>query len=302
VEELSRFVNPPHWDWYIVFYFFLGGIAGGAYAMAGLLELTGRRDHPAVDLAHLIVQPLIIACGVLLVIDLGSPQRFWHMLWDLTEGKPAFDLGSPMSFGSWILTGIGALSFLSFVDVLGARGELRLGPWRQGRRRVFHQGPLGLLLAALAIVFGVMFASYTGLLLIATNQPLWSNTSFLGALFLVSGLSTGIATLLLLSAWESGRARIGAAFGPLSRADIFLLGLEALTILIFLVSLGSVALPFLTSIYGVLFIVGVLLLGVLVPLFLHLTRPALHGRLLLPLLVLAGGFLLRVVIILAPQA
>lgn len=301
MEELARYVQSPHWGWYIVFYFFLGGIAGGAYAVAGLLELTGRRDHPAVEIAHLLVQPLVIACGILLVVDLGSPLRFWHMLWDLTDGRPAFDLGSPMSFGSWILTAIGAFSFLSFVDVLGARGHLRRGPWREGRR-VLHRGPLGLVLAALSVVTGLMFASYTGLLLTASNQPVWSHSSFLGALFLASGVSTGLAALITLAAWESGRSRIAGTFAPLSRADTFMLGLEAVLIVVFLVSLGAaVAVPFLASVYGVLLLGGVLLAGVLLPLFLHAWRPALHGSLVVPLLVIAGGFLLRVVVVLAPQ-
>ncbi|MFN2432535.1 MAG: NrfD/PsrC family molybdoenzyme membrane anchor subunit [Gemmatimonadota bacterium] len=306
MEELARYVDSPHWAWYIVFYFFLGGIAGGAYATAGLLELTGHRYHPAVDLAHLLVQPLVIACGILLVIDLGSPQRFWHMLWDLTESRPAFKLGSPMSFGSWILTAIGALSFLSFVDALGARGELRRGPWRhggpwRGGRRVLHRGPWGMVLAALAVLSGVMFASYTGLLLTATNQPVWSHSNFIAALFLASGLSTGVAALIVLSGWEGG-AGTPAAFAPLARADTFLLALEAVLIVVFLASLGAVTLPFLTSVYGVLLLGGVLVAGVLLPLALHARRRGAHPAPLVPLLVLAGGFLLRVVIVLAPQA
>lgn len=306
MEELGRFVQPPHWEWYIIFYFFLGGIAGGAYATAGLLELTGRRDHPAVAIAHLLVQPLVIACGILLIIDLNSPLRFWHMLWDMTEGRPAFKLGSPISFGSWILTAIGALSFLSFVDVLGARGELparlRRGPWGRGGR-LFHRGPMGVVMALLSVVSGLLFASYTGLLLMATNQPVWSHTSFLGALFLVSGLSTGLAGLLVLGRWAESRENSGEkSIASLVRADVFILALEVVAIVAFLVSLGAVALPFLTSAYGILLVLGVLGLGVIVPLLLH-TRPRrLHGGLLVPLLVLAGGFLLRVVIVLAPQA
>jgi protein NrfD len=301
MDELARFVVPPRWEWYIVFYFFLGGIAGGAYAIAGLLELTGNRNHPAVELAHLLTQPLIVACGVLLIIDLGSPHRFWHMLWDLTEGRPTWKPGSPMAFGSWILTAIGALSFLSFVDALGARGDLRLGPWRRGGR-VLHHGAPGVVLAALSVLSGLLFASYTGLLLMATNQPVWSHSSLLGALFLVSGVSTGLAVLLVLSAWESGRRRSSTSFAPLARADTLMLGLEAVAIMIFLASLGSVALPFLASPYGVLLVIGVLLLGVIVPLLMHARHLAPEGSLLVPLLVLAGGFLLRVVIVLAPQA
>jgi protein NrfD len=300
MEELSRFVTSPQWEWYIVFYFFIGGIAGGAYAIAGLLELTGNREHPAVQIAHLVVQPLIIACGILLVIDLGSPQRFWHMLWDLTEGRPTWKLGSPMAFGSWILTGIGALSFLSFVDALGTRGDLKVGPWREGRR-VFHRGALGVVLAVLSVVFGLLFASYTGLLLTATNQPVWSHSTFIGALFLVSGVSTGLATLLMLSGYASGRKRVSESFAPLARADSFMLGLEAVALIVFVVSLGSVALSFLVSSFGILLVVGVLVGGVLIPLAAATLRPALHGTLLIPLLVVAGGFLLRAVIILAPQ-
>jgi formate-dependent nitrite reductase membrane component NrfD len=301
MDELLRYVDWPHWEWYIVFYFFLGGIAGGAYATAGLLELTGRGDHPAVDVAHLIVQPLVIACGALLIVDLGSPERFWHMLWDRTEGTLAFKADSPMSFGSWILTAIGAVSFLSFVDALGARGAVRTGPWRRGRR-VLHRGPLRPVLAVLAVVTGLLFASYTGLLLMATNQPVWKHTSLLGGLFLVSGLSTGMAGVLAFAAWEDGRNRVAPVFAPLARADTFLLALEAVAIVAFVVSLGGVALPFLVSPYGLLLLVGVLAGGVLLPLFLTLRRPSLHGTLVVPALVLAGGFLLRVAIVLAPAA
>ena len=30
---MDHFVAPPQWEWYIVWYFFLGGIAGGLYAL-----------------------------------------------------------------------------------------------------------------------------------------------------------------------------------------------------------------------------------------------------------------------------
>ena len=29
----QHFVAPPQWEWYIVWYFFLGGLAGGAYLL-----------------------------------------------------------------------------------------------------------------------------------------------------------------------------------------------------------------------------------------------------------------------------
>jgi formate-dependent nitrite reductase membrane component NrfD len=39
---MNLFVADPHWDWWIVFYFFLDGIAAGAYFTATLLDLFGR--------------------------------------------------------------------------------------------------------------------------------------------------------------------------------------------------------------------------------------------------------------------
>ena len=37
------FTESPEWGWYIVVYFFLGGIAGGAAFLSGLLDLLGDR-------------------------------------------------------------------------------------------------------------------------------------------------------------------------------------------------------------------------------------------------------------------
>ena len=36
------FTASPHWAWWIVFYFFVGGIAGSAFLLASLLHLAGR--------------------------------------------------------------------------------------------------------------------------------------------------------------------------------------------------------------------------------------------------------------------
>ena len=41
---MNRFVADPHWHGYIVWYFYLGGIAAGAYALASLAHLFGDED------------------------------------------------------------------------------------------------------------------------------------------------------------------------------------------------------------------------------------------------------------------
>jgi formate-dependent nitrite reductase membrane component NrfD len=71
----------PEWEWWIVFYFFFGGIAGGAYFTSAIIELVGGpEDRPIARMGYYIAFPLAVICGILLILDLGEPLRFWHMI------------------------------------------------------------------------------------------------------------------------------------------------------------------------------------------------------------------------------
>ena len=57
---MNVFVADPRWGWWIIGYFFLGGIAAGAYFMATLIDLVGRPgDRELARLGSLIAFPLI---------------------------------------------------------------------------------------------------------------------------------------------------------------------------------------------------------------------------------------------------
>jgi len=125
--ELNTSVADPQWHGLIVWYFFLGGIAAGAYVMAALADLFGDiDDRPGVRVAYYMAFPLVGVCGLLLTIDLGRPERFWHMLIQSNTGWPMFKWWSPMSVGSWGLSAFGLFSFASFVGVLAEDGWLGL--------------------------------------------------------------------------------------------------------------------------------------------------------------------------------
>jgi hypothetical protein len=52
---MDPFVTPPHWAGTITWYFYLGGIAAGAYSVAALAALFGgETDHRATRPAHYI--------------------------------------------------------------------------------------------------------------------------------------------------------------------------------------------------------------------------------------------------------
>jgi protein NrfD len=151
----------PHWQWLIVSYFFAGGIAGGAYFCAALVELVGRpEERPIARMGHFIAFPLSLVCGLLLTLDLGRPESFWHMLIYSRSGLPWPKLDSPISVGAYALLFFGLFSFLSFMDDLAETGRLSWAPLR------LHYGsPSRLIFAVLGAFVGFFLASYTGVLL-----------------------------------------------------------------------------------------------------------------------------------------
>jgi formate-dependent nitrite reductase membrane component NrfD len=215
----EHFVQPPHWEWYILGYFFFAGLAGGLYVLATMLHLWGSpRDEETARVAFLTTFPLVVVCGILLTIDLGQPLRFWHMMVNTTPGETGlnFKYWSPMSLGTWALLLFGIFSFVSFLGALTRRAT----------------GPI---FEVIGSVLGFFITSYTGVLLSVSNQPVWSDSWALGGLFLASGLSGSAALLSLLA------RRVGGEWSEprLHLAEQYFAVLEAVMIVIFLVTLAQ---------------------------------------------------------------
>ena len=295
------FTTSPHWGWYIVLYFFVGGIAGGCCFLAGLLHFFGGpEDRPTIRAGYVIGLIGAVLSALLLTLDLTKPLRFWHMILMSHRGAPLFKPWSPMSVGAWGLLVFGGVTLMG---TLGALGETR-SRWRGAAW--LARGLPGALLAGSSALLGLFVAGYTGVLLAVTNRPIWAESPLLGALFLCSGVSTAAATLLLL------RQRIGQAESTgrwLTGYDRRLLALELVLLVGFLFSLGQVARVWIGWTGGVL-LLGVVGAGIVAPALLEArswrgepparevaTRP--RPGWLVPGLVLLGGFLLRLVVIAA---
>lgn len=299
---------PPHWGWYVILYFFLGGLAAGSYFIATMLELVGDpRDEDAVRLGYLLAFPLLCVCGLLLFVDLGKPLRFWHLLVQSERPPlPMFKPWSPISLGTWILTAFGLFSFVSFVDALVQSRRVAWAPLvRAGRWMREWPRPLALIWRVLGVLFGFALAGYTGVLVTGTSLPVWHNARLMGALFLASAASSSYALFILLLL-RRGRRHPDATVAKLERADRFAIVLELVTLVLMLLLLGSLARPFIVGGFGVVFWVGVVLVGILLPLLLHTRGGAWAGgaerrALLSATCVLVGGFLLRFVIVMSPQ-
>ena len=145
------FSGSPHWTWFIIPYFFVGGLAGGACFLAALLHWFGPpEDRPVVRTGYYVAAVGAMLCGLLLTIDLGQPLRFWHMLFQ-SEHFPAimFKAWSPISFGAWAILLFGGFSVLSALGVMAEDGRLH-----SAALRAMHRGVTGKLVAGISGLLG----------------------------------------------------------------------------------------------------------------------------------------------------
>lgn len=272
-------LKTPNWGMLIVVYFFLAGIAGGAYFTAAIADIFGEgRDSKVARVGYVLSLPLVAICGALLIADLGVPARFLNML-------RVFKFWDPMSIGAWAVGAFGGFTFLSSVLSFSS------SPAIVKARRV---------IGFIGIFFGFFLASYTGVLLSSTAQPFWGEARLLGALFLASGASTGMAAISLIMFVIGSKP--GEGWNKVKRADRYSMVIEIIVLAAFLALLGSAAAPITSGHFATLFW-GVLVgLGLIVPLVLefvgHRVKPLAAVS---AVLVLAGGFVLRYVVLMSIQ-
>ena len=305
-EELiiSGRMNPgidPHlhvWHWPIPLYLFLGGLAAGILFFAALHTILGKeKEMPtAVKWSTFIVPGILILGLMALFYDLKHQLFFWQLYTTVR-------LESPMSWGAWVLMFITPLSIVwsaSYIKeaIPGWQWKFKIMDIMEDWVVKNRKG-LAWVMISLAIVLGI----YTGILLSAFNaRPLW-NTSILGPLFLVSGLSTGAATIMLMSKSHEERKM-------LSKIDLLLIGIEIFLIVhLFMGFLASsqvqieAAELFLGGQFTVSFWVLVVILGLLFPAALEILE--LLGRkipIVIPaLLIILGGLAFRFIMVNAGQ-
>ncbi|NTU78303.1 MAG: polysulfide reductase NrfD [Chloroflexales bacterium] len=299
----ESFVAHPNWEWWIIIYFFLGGIAAGAYAVGTMIDLFGReRDRHISNVAYYIAFPLVAVCGLLLIVDLTRPERFWHMILQNHTFLPMFKYWSPMSVGAWALLLFGGFSFASFLGAFAEDGLFGLGRFR-GLALRLHHGPIGVIFEGAGTLVGFFIAAYTGALLTASNVPVWSQSSWIASLFLASAASTGIATMLLILHYFRPTTP-HSSIRRLEQTDRYAMILELALLVIFLGSLGAALPLFLGTPYGIMLLAGTLGLGVLFPLFLSFrSQPVTSNQTqVIAVLVLIGGLILRWAIVMGGQA
>ncbi len=297
IPSSTYFTVPPDWGWLIVFYFFFGGLAGGCYFFAVLIDLFGRpEDRPLARLGYYIAFPCVVISGILLTVDLTRPERFWHMLIESNTLRPMFK--HLVADVAWFLGAVDIRRI--YVSVFFRRARR----WRPCvvvcRAALAPAGNLGPRRLRSSAGFSAFTSQgYTGVLLAVTNRPIWSDTPLLGMLFVVSAASISAALMILL-AHRSGWTTPGLL--ALHRIDVWVIALEFLVLIAVMISLGPVARAWLNA-WGLLLFFGVIVIGMLIPLALYWRRDWLGERNMTAAaaLVLVGGFLLALVIVFSAE-
>jgi formate-dependent nitrite reductase membrane component NrfD len=288
-------IHGPHWNWLVVAYFYLGGIAGVSYALASIAELLGGPENRRIArTGRYLALATLLPCPPLLILDLGRPERFHHML-------RVLKIRSPLSVGTWTLLGFSGFAGLSAFAQAATDGLLGREGFSARLGRALPAKAIG----AVGIAPAFFLSGYTGTLLGATAVPLWArNALLLGPLFVASSLSNATSALTLLLVAQPGATH--ETFARLEGLETIAQLAELGLLLVAQARLGPIiGRPLLGGRLGATYRFGVFGAGIGGPLALRLLnrlrgrRPARADSTLAAILALVGGLLFRYVILYA---
>ncbi|XOF32755.1 MAG: NrfD/PsrC family molybdoenzyme membrane anchor subunit [Candidatus Electrothrix sp. YB6] len=299
------------WDWRVAIYLFLGGLAGGLMTMSAINYLRPGRKGPLQSICCWqipVMAPILLTIGLLfLTLDL---ERKMHGYLFYTAFKPL----SPMSWGAWIVLIIYPLMILYALAALP--DEVK-----NGIKNGFIRGVADVMqphlrkLAKVNVIFGILLAIYTGILLSTfVARPLW-NSAILPLLFLTSGMSTGAAVMIIVAKNKEVKLFF-------TKLDIWLIMAELLVLALLFyghytadAAHRAAIMPFFDTSHGHFpYFLSIVIIGIVLPLAIvlkflevtgkHTEELTMSGLFLMntsAVLVLIGGLIVRFALVYAGQ-
>ncbi|MCB8814812.1 NrfD/PsrC family molybdoenzyme membrane anchor subunit [Desulfosporosinus shakirovi] len=284
------------WGWMLAVDFFFAGMGGGMLVIAGLSDLFLGVGMTSV-LGNLL-GPCFVGLGAcLLVLELGRPFQSWRVF---------MNPKAILTFGAWnMLFAIGS----GFIYTSFGIGAL---PWS-------NSIPVREFFAVTNVIFGMIVATYPGVLLARhKSRPFWTGTGIMG-LFLISSLVTGGAAHMISQYVYGAISSIVSSWGIVDASSsavlrglpFFVAGLLALQLILWIGYVwikhsGSTkretiaAERWISGNYAMPFKGGFLLLGTFLPLVLVLIPGDLMKG-LGALLVILGGLIMRLLVVYSGQ-
>lgn len=274
------------WGWLVAIYVFLAGVGGGTFLCSYILNCLDM--YESVAEVGALTGPILVLTGALfLLFDLGSGYKAFRLF-----TAPSTLMSSWMSRGAWILTAFIILGLTYALPVFTMFEWLPLSGPSSLRQSI----------GALAALLSIGVVIYPGFLFgVLKSVPFW-NTSALPLLFFVSSLETGIAVLVLIAINISTTVEAAGlhVMGAVDIALIVLLVIVLGTYIEIVRHSGVTAWESVQLLKRPLFVYGVIILGLLLPLGLLVGSLSLFDPQYLAvvagiadILLLSGGLLLR---------
>jgi len=178
-QIIANAYHHEYWGFPIALYFWLVGGSAGSFVISSLGWVFGIKKYkPIAFFASNFATGLLLIVPVLLIIDLGKPYRFFHLLM-----IPSFShWSSPMVWGSWfILTyPVGMMIYSYFVYKKNEKFARAFG--------------------ILAVVLAICTHWYTGVVMQLNPSRIPNHDSAAPILFLTGAYVSGIG-LLIFCMW-----------------------------------------------------------------------------------------------------
>lgn len=322
--RMNHLIDPQLsiWKWQIPVDLFFAALAAGLLFWAAYCYLNNKKENYKSVLFASILAPLSLFVALTtLFFDLHHKAYFWQLYTTLR-------IDSPMSWGSWtylVLTPVSviwiAIHLKELFPNIPFEKKWYLKPlsliiktsnnspnwdWKYlflVNLEKFFKSKINIIVY-LMLLFSIILAVYTGILLSAFNaRPLWNN-ALLGPLFLVSGLLGAASVILMISKDIIERKFFTKVF-----LILILIKLFFITHLFMGYLAGSqvqiqAVNMFLGGDYTMSFWIFVITLGLIVPGVIEVLN--LKGknisRFIAPTLILLGSLLLRFILVDAGQA
>jgi tetrathionate reductase subunit C len=240
---------------WIAIYFFMTGLSAGSFILSTLAYAFGLKQYKPIGMIGVVLAAvLLVLAPINLIVDLGRPERFWHLF-------PYLNFQSPVTWGSFLLTiyPINCVIYGYFMY----RGQEKLTK----------------ICGLVGIPLAISVHGYTGFILaLSKARALW-NTAVMPILFLVSAMVSGIALMIIVVAirrlFAKERQAYDVIISSLSKmlivailSDLFLVFSDILVLLTADSEAREAALLILTMDFSPIFLGGEILLGSLIPLLL----------------------------------
>ena len=164
------------WGMKIAVYFWLVGASAGSFIISSLGWVFGIKKYKPVALpASITAIILLLIVPIILILDLGKPERFWYLL------RPDFwHAASPMAWGTLL--------------IMAYPGAMLIYSWFVYKENEFQAKVWGLF----SIILAISTHWYTGVVMELNPSREINHTSIAPLLFLTGAFISGIGFLITI--------------------------------------------------------------------------------------------------------